>query len=268
MSAHLFDIETAAQYGVNAAIMIRLFQFWIDKNRANKHNYRDDHTWTYISVKALGETFPYWTRGQLRVILDTLIKQGVILKGRFGGNGRNSANWYAFADEKAFTRNDKGIVKSSNSIAENHNTIVESSNSIAGNSNTIYRTDSKPKPVGLTDDLPDTNSKRAQEILDLDCQIAEQARFLTKHLNAVFRPGEASAAVLAGKVKLLVCLAQQDPTRISLFKDAVEWANIARVEGRKGGGIALFVAKANEATGVKRSPRLLNNIKPRCVAGT
>jgi len=259
--SHVFDVEAATRYGVNGAIMIRHFQFWIDKNRANKHNYRDGRTWTYISLKAIGEIFPYWTPRQIRVILDTLITRRVILKGRFAGTGHNAPNWYAFSDEKAFVRNDNSIVKSDNSIVRNDKGIVK-------NDNTIYRTDSKPIPDGLTDDLPDTNSKRAQEILDLDWQIAEQAKFLNQHLNTVFRPGKASAAVLARKVKLLARLTQQDPTRISLFKDAVEWANIARVEGRKSGGIALFVAKANEATGVKRSPRLLNNIEPRCVAGS
>ena len=36
-----FDSGVAKEYGVNEAIMIANFQFWIKKNKANKNNFFD-----------------------------------------------------------------------------------------------------------------------------------------------------------------------------------------------------------------------------------
>ena len=51
-NTYLFDVEVAKEYGVDAAIMIKLFQFWIQKNIANESNFYDNNYWTYNSLDA------------------------------------------------------------------------------------------------------------------------------------------------------------------------------------------------------------------------
>ena len=54
---HSFDIDVAKEYGILEAVIIRNFQYWITKNRANKANFKDNHYWTYNSLSALKELF-------------------------------------------------------------------------------------------------------------------------------------------------------------------------------------------------------------------
>ena len=49
-----FNIHIAKKYGVDEAIMIKNFQFWILKNEASeKHNHKGSY-WTYNSVSSFG----------------------------------------------------------------------------------------------------------------------------------------------------------------------------------------------------------------------
>ena len=73
-----FDINVAKEYGVNEAIMIANFQFWITKNKANNKSFYDNHYWTYNSKTALQKLFPFWTERQIRYILDNLINLIII----------------------------------------------------------------------------------------------------------------------------------------------------------------------------------------------
>lgn len=99
---HSFDIAHAQKYGLNESIMIHNFQFWIAKNRANKTHNHDGHTWTYNSVKAFEELFPYLKPSQIRRCLESLIEQGVLVKGEYNKNPYDRTSWYAFNDESLF----------------------------------------------------------------------------------------------------------------------------------------------------------------------
>ena len=52
---HSFDVMLAQKYGVNAAVLLKHFEFWIAKNKANGKNYFDGKYWTYNSRKAFAE---------------------------------------------------------------------------------------------------------------------------------------------------------------------------------------------------------------------
>lgn len=99
---HTFNIQIAKIYGVNEAIMISNFQYWIAKNKANdKHQY-DGRTWTYNSVKAFEELFPYFKPSQIRRCLESLVEQGVLIKGEYNKNPYDRTSWFAFTDESTF----------------------------------------------------------------------------------------------------------------------------------------------------------------------
>jgi len=96
---HSFDIEIAKKYGVEVAVVLNNIAFWINKNRANNKHFHDGRYWTYNSIKAFRELFPYWSFKQMRNILNKLKETGVILIGNFNEKNYDQTTWYALTDE-------------------------------------------------------------------------------------------------------------------------------------------------------------------------
>jgi len=97
-----FDVELAKRYGVDEAIMIKSFQYWIRLNKANNSNYYDGHYWTYNTIKALSELFPFWSEKQVRAILQNLLNLKILIKGNYNKLGFDRTIWYAFDNESQF----------------------------------------------------------------------------------------------------------------------------------------------------------------------
>ena len=97
-----FNINLAKKYGLEEAIFLENLIFWVIRNRANQTNYFDGRTWTYNSVRAFNVLFPFWTSKQIRRVLDSLLKQGVIVKGNYNKNPYDRTLWYALAEEDTF----------------------------------------------------------------------------------------------------------------------------------------------------------------------
>jgi len=96
---HSFDSDIAKQYGLVEAILLQNFAFWIAKNEANERNYFDGRYWTYNSVKAFQELFPYITTKQLRRALDHIIAEGLIITGNYNADRYNRTLWYALTEK-------------------------------------------------------------------------------------------------------------------------------------------------------------------------
>lgn len=92
---HTFDVELAKKYGCEEAIIIQSLSFWIEKNKANKKHEHDGRFWTYNSVRAWQELFPYWTENQVRRVLKSLVDQGVVVVGNFNKAGYDRTTWYS-----------------------------------------------------------------------------------------------------------------------------------------------------------------------------
>jgi hypothetical protein len=100
MSAvHYFRLDDAAKYGLTEAIMLQNFRHWIGYNQANGKHQHDGKTWTYNSVKAFGAMFPYLTANQIRRCIESLIAQGVLVRGNYNESAYNKTSWFAFSDE-------------------------------------------------------------------------------------------------------------------------------------------------------------------------
>jgi len=95
---HTFDPEVAMQVGINAAVVYRNLVFWVRHNEANRRNFHDGRYWTYNSLAAFDEQFPYLTAKQIRTALDKLVEAGLILKGNFAEDRFKRANWYALGE--------------------------------------------------------------------------------------------------------------------------------------------------------------------------
>ena len=138
---HSFDVDHALKYGVNESIMISNFQFWILKNKANGTNFHDGRTWTYNSVNAFKEIFPYWNNGQIRRCLESLVNQKVLVKGDYNKNRYERTLWYAFYDESILLNQQIHLSKTANGIDENDKCITDT---IPNNKQDI-KPDIKPK---------------------------------------------------------------------------------------------------------------------------
>jgi hypothetical protein len=95
MNTHCFNIELAKKYGVEEAILFNHIYFWIEKNKANKKHFYEGNYWTYNSVRAFSDLFPYWSAKQIDRILKSLINQNVLLTGNFNKAGYDKTKWYA-----------------------------------------------------------------------------------------------------------------------------------------------------------------------------
>jgi len=142
MDCYLFDIEIATEYGVNEAIMISVLSSWIKKNEANERYFHDGRYWTYRSAEALTFIFPFWSAGQIRRILISLIEKGILLTGNYNQSTYDRTTWYAFSDSfiSKFHNQQIHLSKTKNGFIENERPIQD--NNIPPHSNNtkvLYR---------------------------------------------------------------------------------------------------------------------------------
>ena len=66
----------------------------MEKNRTKEKHYYEGKYWTYNSVKAFGEQFPYLSADQIRSALKKLVNQGFIEIGEFNNSSYDRTKWY------------------------------------------------------------------------------------------------------------------------------------------------------------------------------
>lgn len=95
---HSFDIDIAREIGINSAILLKHFSFWLAKNEANNANFYDGTYWTYNSVKAYSKLFPYLSEKQVRTAIQTLVDKGILKTGNYNKSAYDRTLWYALTD--------------------------------------------------------------------------------------------------------------------------------------------------------------------------
>lgn len=96
---HSFDIDLAEAYGILEAILLNHLQHWIKHNAANEKHYHDGRYWTFNTVKAFAELFPYVSAKQIRTALNKLVDAGIITTGNYNKTTYDRTLWYAFTDK-------------------------------------------------------------------------------------------------------------------------------------------------------------------------
>ena len=96
---HSFDPDIAQRVGVHAAVLYQNIVWWCAKNAANGHNQHDGHNWTYNSVRAWSELFPYMTPKQIRTSLERLEADGMILAGSYNKSAYDRTKWFCPASQ-------------------------------------------------------------------------------------------------------------------------------------------------------------------------
>jgi len=89
-----FEKSVAEQVGVEAAILLSNIEFWVEKNAANEKHFYDGCYWTYNTMKAFAELFPFWTEKQVRRILQTLLDSNLLKKGTYNKRSYDQTLWY------------------------------------------------------------------------------------------------------------------------------------------------------------------------------
>lgn len=141
---HSFDIEYAVEYGIEEAILIENFIYWISKNKANKTNKHNieingekvERVFTYNSNQAFSELFPYMKLTTIRNSINKLLKKNVLAKGHFSSNTYDRTLWYCFVDEERFL----AYNKKKKSISQNYQMEeIESENGTFENDKSLYK---------------------------------------------------------------------------------------------------------------------------------
>lgn len=96
---HMFDVEVAKEVGIVAAILFQSLGFWCQHNKANGTNFHDGRYWTYNTVKAYCEMFPYMTDKSIRNGLQKLKDSDLIVTGNYNKDKRDRTTWYALTDK-------------------------------------------------------------------------------------------------------------------------------------------------------------------------
>lgn len=96
---HFFDPEIAVQYGVDEAVFIQNLRYWIQRNEADETNFYEGKYWVYNSQRAWPKFFPYWTRKQIRRIVEKLRDLGVIEVGCFNESPYDRTAWYTLRSD-------------------------------------------------------------------------------------------------------------------------------------------------------------------------
>ncbi|MBF0558841.1 MAG: hypothetical protein HQL08_08680 [Nitrospirae bacterium] len=120
-----FNIGHARGYGLEEAIMIQSFVFWIMKNKANGKHLVEGRTWTYNSIEAFATLFPFWSKRQIERILRSLVDKKVLIRDNFNQYKYDRTCWYAFADESLFIEPDKSLISTISPNSEMHITVSE-----------------------------------------------------------------------------------------------------------------------------------------------
>jgi len=95
---HHFNIEIAAEVGVNAAVIAANIQHWCAKNEANEsaRHFHNDRYWTFNSMSAFEKLFPYLSLKQIRTALTKLEEAEIVYSGLFNKDARDRTKWYSY----------------------------------------------------------------------------------------------------------------------------------------------------------------------------
>jgi hypothetical protein len=124
MKTFCLDSEDAVKYGVEEAIILYHFRYWINVNKINnKHNYEGRH-WCYNSFKSLLELFPFFkNESKCCRLIQNLMKDGVLVKGNFNKKGYDRTVWYTLNDGTAIatkpSEDEEDSVKTDGTISQN-----------------------------------------------------------------------------------------------------------------------------------------------------
>lgn len=145
---HSFSVAAACKVGVNCAVIVQSIYYWVTKNEANEKNHYDGHYWTYNSVSAFSELFPYLSARQISTALRKLEDGGYILTGNYNKMKWDRTKWYA-------------LTEAGYALAENAESI--SQNSTMDSPEVSNQEDENSEPIPVSNPVTVTSSNTDRE---------------------------------------------------------------------------------------------------------
>lgn len=141
---HSFKVEIAEKYGIEKAILLENFYYWVKKNEANKKNIHDGKAYTYNSAEAFEKLFPYMKARKIAQLLREMEKEDkLLISGQFGQYNRTKS--YTLTDKALLLLGDSIIPKIDNGKSEN--STIEKPEDVSCLNTDIKQTDEKQSDV-------------------------------------------------------------------------------------------------------------------------
>ena len=162
--SHSFNVGLAVSLGgVESALVLQHFYFWMQYNEQNKDMNIEGRVWFYCSRAATRRVFPYISDWSIRSIIDKLIEGGYVIKGDFSEKLTNKSTWYTLT-EKAISllegRNSpledstNGLEDSTNDIDSNRDSKEETNINNVCKEDSLFGGGSLEEPIGKSDNHP------------------------------------------------------------------------------------------------------------------
>jgi hypothetical protein len=90
-----FEAQDAAEFGIEAAILISYLRFWINQNKVNGRNFKNKRWWTYNTQRAIAQKFTFMSERKIRRVLKQLEAVGAIQIDSFNRVGFDRTRWYS-----------------------------------------------------------------------------------------------------------------------------------------------------------------------------
>lgn len=279
-----FNTEAAKLYGVDEAIVIHNFQYWLTLNKANNKHQHDGRTWTYNSQQALTKIFEFWSRRQIQRIMKSLISQDVLVIGDFNLKNYDTTTWYAFKNEAEWIEPAISLDAPNGSASDSNdapNGTGGSTKRVSGQHQTGQPIpDSKPD---IKQELKDLSGNEPDEVDIDEVEVKRKAKaleisileYLNTQAGKKFKPVETNLKLIRARLKqkyteadLLAVVdakvAQWDKSRMAqylrpatLFNDekfnqyygelgANKYENDTRAHAKNGSGFKDFDPMSNE----------------------
>jgi len=98
---HHFNVSLAKDYDVSIAIFLTNLAFWTKQNLANKRNIKGGFCWSYNTLEAFADLFPYWTEKNISYITAKAEKEGLLVRARLAKK-KSDRMWFYALTPKAF----------------------------------------------------------------------------------------------------------------------------------------------------------------------
>lgn len=119
---HSFSIEDAKKHGVEKALIVNHFRFFLKCHQSNGTHQYDGYTWAYNTAKSLNELMPYLNVKSIQRWLVELEQDGVLISGNYNKLGIDKTKWYTMP-EFAITQKVMPITQNEESNTQNEQAI-------------------------------------------------------------------------------------------------------------------------------------------------
>lgn len=164
---HQFEVSVASELGVNCAVILHMFAYWIKKNVANERHYHDGHYWTYNSNTAFQRIYPYMSEKAIRTALKKLKDGGYIMVGDYNPDRMKRPNWYTITDKGYMLLNGQNCQKGQHDSPLGAERAAPRGDTLNIDIYSYSFTDSSTSnSTGVSDQKDDTYSEEIAEVVD------------------------------------------------------------------------------------------------------